>query len=315
MTFNIDEYEADPFCMLAAEPKTLNYDYHTHPDNFIINVDTRSVSIALAVNEGLLDFNSLREIDSSLKQRFFNQSIGKMGVFFDPRYPDMSVLVCFTIYHLDNLYFTKPVYQCVVEFGQTYAMPVFDHIGQSLDHAEVCDCNNISIDFTDPDSDCNIIRLMAGFIFWNNSSIKTDPFAPVLDFIKKYAIKYPNDLHHLMEFANHDAFPLLYAVSHVGGSVNEPNKTSATSSKANRNLGVGNQKQSSNATTKELYAFCETESFGHVQSLFSLRMILIVAQIGILVIIIIVSPPGVVKILLHLQKRPGVVSRKIPLPY
>lgn len=247
-------------------------DDHTHPRDFVIDLDTRSLSIAMAVNNGMLTLDHLHELDSSLKQSQFNQSFGNMGFYLDPRYPDMSPLVCFVLDHIDEVYFPEPVQECTIAFGQSYAIPVFDHLGKSLNHAEECVCDDETNDFLDPLNECNIFRLLAGFLFWNNSSLHDHPFDPALAFIKKYAMAYPADLHSLLEFANHDAFPLLYSVSHVGNNTSDnetANATASNSSSSSSSSGSSGQRQrrrglssSSANATASLYEFCTLDAFG-----------------------------------------------------
>jgi hypothetical protein len=70
--------------------------------------------------------------------------------------------------------------------GNAYALPFFNHAGNNLQLPEPCDCSKLTqAELSDPYSNCNVFRLLSGFMFWPVS----DPYE-VFALALKYQLNF-----------------------------------------------------------------------------------------------------------------------------
>ncbi len=158
-------------CRAVTQPfiyqKNINLDPY-----FSIDLDVRSLSVALGIN---LKFNNIRDLmpaSDKLPQVTLGTTIYTVGTYFDIRFPEMSSIFC--VYNETVLSPTAPqiTQLCLVSSGSSVFLPVFNHMGNSLKIPTYCDCET----GTGKSKQCNYFFLMAGLIAFdpvvNSSSIQ-----------------------------------------------------------------------------------------------------------------------------------------------
>jgi hypothetical protein len=133
---------------------------------FSIDLDVRSFAIALSVNLGYLKVPDLMPSSGSVISFIIGTVKYSVGKYFDIRYPLMNAIFC--LYNETTIPSSMPqiTQLCLVATGSGLFLPVFNHIGNSMDEPEYCDCTNPS-GYSDQ---CNDFYLMAGLIAFDTTS-------------------------------------------------------------------------------------------------------------------------------------------------
>jgi hypothetical protein len=96
VSWNYEEYIAEPLCMKAMDPVHMGYNTLAKPKMFTLSFDIRSIVTGIAVNLGIMAVDQLVEIT---KYRLAYVNNGRNIVaryFYDPRYAGMQPLRCIT---------------------------------------------------------------------------------------------------------------------------------------------------------------------------------------------------------------------------
>jgi hypothetical protein len=172
------DYASDPICKSIVSPFVFSDTIEKNP-HFNIELDSRSVAVAIAANLGYLDSEDLLLASASTFRinipvsRTLNVTY-EIGEYFDVRYPYMKPMFC-----LKNVSFIPNslphvLILCLVNTGTGLFLPVINHLGHSMKQPDYCDCQNGK----GRDTQCNQLYLMAGLIvFPSNISSPTDSSA------------------------------------------------------------------------------------------------------------------------------------------
>jgi FlaG/FlaF family flagellin (archaellin) len=177
MSFPISDYY-DNYCYNYLDPSLFGYVYDFSPYSFDFQVDIRSLISAVAVNikvnggdTSYLD----RVYDSEIVTNHFNNMTMAFAKFVDPRYEGMDPIFCG-----EDSFFPY----CVLVYGDVYVLPIFIHIGASIEYPTHCNCSDPDLQSSSTDSYffCNSFSFFVGFLFYPTS----DP-APLVDLLLTYS--------------------------------------------------------------------------------------------------------------------------------
>jgi hypothetical protein len=158
---NYTEFIHTSTCNTIVNPLSFGYFPTVDQNNFLLSLDVLSFSTAMAVNLGILLIADLGIASSSFYEFEFQNTTYLTGQYFDTRYPSMNTIVC-----IQNMTAfpagSKGVQaMCMYLLGQTLALPVFNHFGQSKVEPVYCDCA------TNGKSDeCQSFNLLSGLVFY-----------------------------------------------------------------------------------------------------------------------------------------------------
>lgn len=159
MEYNYDLFMANPICESTGNPKDLGYLTNINSNLYSIKFDVRSLVTALAVNLKIAYLSDLVEITAYQESYSSQGMILNISRYYDPKYPSMTPITCIT---------NPDQQQCVLIIGRaTYALPVFNHIGNNTDYPMKCICSDYNETIlSDRYFSCNLFRLLAGFIYY-----------------------------------------------------------------------------------------------------------------------------------------------------
>jgi hypothetical protein len=142
-TYDTEAYYNDSQCIGTLDPVLFN----SFPfSKFSLQLDTRSMITALAVNKGIISISMLEIIvdPKDVDPIEYNGSYFSGSAFFDPRYPGMKPITCLWLGDV-----THPTFElCSMFIGNVYAFPVFEHAGFDIDSLSECTCEEEVL--TDP---------------------------------------------------------------------------------------------------------------------------------------------------------------------
>jgi hypothetical protein len=174
-----DSYSSNPNCKSIVSPFVFS-DANAQNPHFNIQLDTRSLSIAIAANLNYLNSEDLLIASAST----FRMDIPvtstvsvtyEVGEYFDTRYPYMKPIFCLkNITHIPaNLPHILEL--CLVNAGTSLFFPVINHLGRSMKQPEYCDCQNGK----GTDEQCNQLYLMAGLIVFPANISSPSDVSPI----------------------------------------------------------------------------------------------------------------------------------------
>lgn len=132
-TFTLEDYINNPNCTAAGTPEMFGYKSFIHTNTFSIKFDTRSLITCIALNSHVTSPMAMQVIDSDIY--IYKNSTYLVEVYVDSRYPGMKPVRC--IYPRGR---SNDPY-CMLTLGNVYALPVFNHAGNSFDHPSPCNCS------------------------------------------------------------------------------------------------------------------------------------------------------------------------------
>ena len=132
-TFSLQDYNNNPNCTAAGTPEMFGYKSYIHTNTFSIKFDTRSVITCIALNSHVTSPMAMQVIDSDVYT--YKNSTYLVEVYVDSRYPGMKPVRCMYPRGRSN----DPY--CMLTLGNVYALPVFNHAGNSFDHPSPCNCS------------------------------------------------------------------------------------------------------------------------------------------------------------------------------
>jgi hypothetical protein len=170
-----DSYSSNPICKPIVSPFVFT-DANAQNPQFNIQLDTRSLSIAIAANLNYLNSEDLLIASASTFRLDIpvTSTINvtyEIGEYFDTRYPYMKPIFC--LKNVTQIPATVPhiLELCLVNTGTGLFLPVINHLGRSMKQPDYCDCQNGN----GRDAQCNQLYLMAGLIvFPTNISSPSD---------------------------------------------------------------------------------------------------------------------------------------------
>lgn len=166
-TFDIHDFNNDPYCVEAVNTTRFGYNYLNKPSNFDIKFDMRTLITAAAINYGLLAVRSLTIVPTQTISFDINGTAYQMTWIYDPKYPGMDPIYC----TLPGAYgFSHPV--CIMTIADAPVYPFLIHTGKDLSYPAPCLCTTLTTDdLFNPNHHCHIFDFQAGFVFWNTPSL------------------------------------------------------------------------------------------------------------------------------------------------
>lgn len=163
---NFTQLVQDEICAEGINPLCFGYYGPVDDGIFQLSMDMNTFSTAMAVNLGIVQISNLGQASAT----FLDIQVGNVtflaGKYFDVRFPNMDTIFCLhnvtaypenvdgTVHDVEQL--------CFYEFGQTLALPVFNHYGTSDEDPIYCECG-----VNGNSEDCNVFDLMSGLVYFN----------------------------------------------------------------------------------------------------------------------------------------------------
>ena len=183
VSYNYFDFISCPYCQDIVSPSLAGYSQYANPDTFQMKLDVRTLIVASAINSGILSLNALQKISSSTY--FFSHRGTEMNtsLYIDPAYPEMRPVSC--ILH--------PKVICVMILSQLIGLPIFNHLGASMEYPDPCNCTHLnSLNFTEDYLmrhpvdynyfiNCNSFKWLSGLLIYN-----TTDSTPFLDLILNF---------------------------------------------------------------------------------------------------------------------------------
>jgi hypothetical protein len=158
LSYNYQEYVDNSICYASAQPFVLGYISGVNTNQLTVKFDVRTLVTVMAVNLGILDFDQLVEIPGYSSNYTYAGTPYNVSRYFNPKYPGMSEFSCIKDIDLKK---------CIVSIGATYAIPLFNHMGQNGILPQPCFCSSINVSELDNQYfPCNMFYLMSGLMFW-----------------------------------------------------------------------------------------------------------------------------------------------------
>ena len=164
------KFIVNPICMEAAIPQYFGFLPKLSSDSFQLRLDVRSIVTALAVNTGGLSMNNMNQI-SSTKTNFSYKGVNYIAAqYYNQKFYGMDPIFCInaTDVSINNEL-------CIILIsGTIYAIPFFNHAGQSPNLPVPCDCSTLTPEeLMDEFNTCNIFNFLSGVIYWNTPNYTT----------------------------------------------------------------------------------------------------------------------------------------------
>ena len=173
VSYNYEEYLNNPVCNDSISPVYLNYVPETDNGHFSIQLDSRSVVTALAVNTGVISIDSLVSIKSLSSLYEYEGVVYNVSVVYDPKYNGMDPISCI---NFDVPSASAADYSfCIMQLSNgMYALPLFNHFGSSADMPIPCNCSELDpAELQNSYSNCNLFNFLTGVLFFETGSPDT----------------------------------------------------------------------------------------------------------------------------------------------
>lgn len=169
LTYDYSEYMDNPICRGIVNPDLMGYLAPSDKDDFTVQFDVRTMVTAVALNMGLTDTKYLVRIPAFDSNYTFQGVNYNVSSFYDPKYNGMDPVTCIQIAGFNLSYgFT----QCLIMIEDSvYAMPIFNHFGQSTDLPKPCNCSEVAPEnLMDKYFSCNLFAFISGVLFFPTNS-------------------------------------------------------------------------------------------------------------------------------------------------
>ena len=187
MTFNSANYKNNIHCEGALHLDFLySSDYQSllPQTDYSLAADLRSFLVAFGINMNVYTKENCNADYSRCLTVVEEQVV--WGIRFisysDRRYVGMKPVVCEV--HIDEHGEDRSA--CFVQIGAFILYPVFNHLGESLERPQYCECGSSS---SATDLECQSFNLNMGFITYNSfndSTFVEDSLSPLLQLVKRY---------------------------------------------------------------------------------------------------------------------------------
>jgi hypothetical protein len=170
----------DPFnseCTDIVAPSQFGYNEQYDKNVFTIEMDLVSLTSALAVNLGFVKTSHFEKTSSGFTLGTYNSdSVVEVDSLFDPRFPRMQPILCFTVSAGDGSGglpdlgsgATDFEGKCVLRLGDVVIIPAFNHFGSQCQQ-----CGSSTDDY------CNEFDVVSSFVYFPsilNTSATDDDF-------------------------------------------------------------------------------------------------------------------------------------------
>jgi hypothetical protein len=149
--YNVADFEGNPSCAHNGNISRLGYSSITRSPVFTISKDVRTLITAISVNLGILEVSNLQLVESSVTT--VNGTKYGAASYVDPRYPGMGPILCLEQGNKQN---------CLIQMGDYYSIPLFNHIGANESYPEPCVCSEAN-SYNDL---CQRFVFLTGVIYW-----------------------------------------------------------------------------------------------------------------------------------------------------
>eukprot|EP01031_Cornospumella_fuschlensis_P042177 gene42177-51502_t len=171
-TLNFFEYTNDTLCGDALPPSQYGYSTAIDDGEFELSLNVETLSLAMAVNLGILALSDLSLASNELIPLYFHDTNYLLGEYFDNRNLEMIPMSC--IYNVSAIPPGQPniQYLCFYLYSRTVALPVFNHVGTSNFAPAYCACG-----LNGNSDDCNDFNLMSGLVIFPLTDSSLNPLA------------------------------------------------------------------------------------------------------------------------------------------
>lgn len=168
LVYDYNEYVNNPVCNTSLPPSLLSYLPDADANRFTIQLDTRSIITAVAINMGILDIDSLVELIDFRSNYTYGGQDYTVNVYYDSKYNGMQPISCINV----NISKVSNYTFCALVLDQNvYAIPLFNHKGLSTDMPTPCNCSELSdASLSNSYSPCNVFSFLAGILFFPTKS-------------------------------------------------------------------------------------------------------------------------------------------------
>jgi hypothetical protein len=169
LSYDVASFNNDRSCNNNVISVSSAEGVETDAPSFTMNLDTRSLSIAMAINLGYLSSSYLESVGTGVPVIYKGVNYTFVPTI-SPRYPSMQPVTC--IYPGAG-----PLGRCILSLGTDfYGIPVFNSGGESYSQPIPCQCRE---NYAQPDS-CNSFNFITGLITYDNSMSGTGPMLDLL---------------------------------------------------------------------------------------------------------------------------------------
>ena len=170
LVYNYEEYFNNPVCNNSLTPSMLDYLPNADANSFSIQLDTRSIVTAMAVNMGILEVENLVELTGFSSDYIYDGVNYTVREYYDSKYNGMAPISCINF----NVSYAKVSNYtfCSVQLNQNiYGVPLFNHKGSSATMPSPCNCSHLTdAELQDSYSPCNVFSFLAGVLFYPTES-------------------------------------------------------------------------------------------------------------------------------------------------
>jgi hypothetical protein len=157
---------SDDVCSAASTVNIFTPSWGTRDNTYRFDLDVRSFSTAMAVNMGIIELSTLgwsRKAMSSITLHGISYQVNE---YFDTRYKTMTPILCInkalSHAHLNSATNITNDDVCFLLHGEGIFLPIFNHVGASLEIPTECRCD----DDTKNNDICNSFLLIPSLIFY-----------------------------------------------------------------------------------------------------------------------------------------------------
>jgi hypothetical protein len=182
LTWDYDEFNDDPSCGTVISPQSFGYIAEYDASVFSFDIDLVSLTSAVAVNAGILDFSYLEVAGAPLPVGLFNGMKLSLQQLIDPRFPRMQPIVCFQLgaqtgtdddddYNDDDYHVTligsdqemkNLIGKCMIRAASDILLPAFNMYENS--------CQTCDTPIADRKEGCNAFDLMLSLVVYESTT-------------------------------------------------------------------------------------------------------------------------------------------------
>lgn len=154
-------YANNPLCADALPTEQFGYQRSVDNGVFSLSLNVETFMMVMSVNLGIVNIGYLTVASSDLMYIELGNTSYSLAEYYDQRYLEMEPMWC--IRNVTPIVAPAPDIEtlCFYTISRALAIPVFEHVGESVQQPIYCDC-----DTNGQSSSCNVFNLLSGLIFF-----------------------------------------------------------------------------------------------------------------------------------------------------
>jgi hypothetical protein len=163
LVYDYSEYMATPQCKDGLNPELVGYLASTDFNEFSVEFDIRSMITCVAVNLDIISVEVLIRIPAFDVTIAVDGATYNISSYYDPKYSSMDPITCIRPAQPSGAHV-----RCVVKIAnQVFAIPMFNHAGQSKVYPTPCNCSTLTNEqLQSGDDPCNVFSFFTGVLFY-----------------------------------------------------------------------------------------------------------------------------------------------------